>query len=167
MDHYEPLHEEPSNATDRRPSIQTGNLVGLPGREAFQGENGFQRPTLTQAQTFEGPMQLRRISENQGARRASSQVPSIHRVPSDPYVDSPDEVSASSYTGTSPEYFQRGRSVSPATSHGSAVSSTGAGSAIMNGGSLNKRAPPPPPPRSKKPAPPPPPMKRTLVAGDY
>lgn len=166
MDRYEPLHEEPSNTIDQRPSIQSSNMVELPGRDAFQGENGFQRPGLSQAQTFEGPMQLRRISENQGTRRASSQARPINRVASDPYVDSPDEVSASSYTGTSPEYQYRGRSVSPATSHGSAVSSR-TSSVAMNGGSMNKRAPPPPPPRSKKPPPPPPPMKKPLVAGEY
>ncbi|RJE19917.1 BAR domain protein [Aspergillus sclerotialis] len=171
MDRYESLHEEPPNTTDHRPTIQSSNKVELPGRDAFQGENGFQRPALSQAQTFEGPMQLRRISENQGTPRASSQARPIHRVASDPYVDSPDEVSASSYTGTSPEYHYRGRSVSPATSHGSAVSSRTSSATMnggsMNGGSMNKRAPPPPPPRSKKPPPPPPPMKRPLVAGDY
>lgn len=160
LDRYEPLQEEPSNMADQLHIIQPTNSVELPGREAFHGDNGFQRPVLNQAHTFEGPRQLRTISENYSGLRNSPQIRPVNRVSSDPYADPPEM--ASSYTGTSPEYTYRGRSVSPATSHGSAMSR--ASSTAPNGISVNKRAPPPPPPRSKKPPPPPPPMKKPMVS---
>jgi hypothetical protein len=151
--------------------IASSNTVELPAKDAFVTEANCQRPDVNRASTFESPMhlrqepwQLRRTSENHGARRASSQIRPVNRVSSDPYVDSAEETS--SYRGTSPGYVPRGRSVSPAPSHGSAMSRT-TSSGTLNGVGVNKRAPPPPPPRSKKPPPPPPPMmKKPLVNGD-
>lgn len=165
-DRYEPLHEEPSNMPEQRSFPPS--MVELPGREAFATDPSSQRPVANRVSTFEGPMQLRQEQpwqsrENHTFRRTTSHIQPVSRVASDPYADPSDE--ASSYNGTGPGYLQRGRSVSPATSHGSAMSRTTSAS-TMNG-VPPKKAPPPPPPRSKKPAPPPlPMMKKPIIAGD-
>ncbi|KAJ5775266.1 uncharacterized protein N7511_000277 [Penicillium nucicola] len=177
QERYEPLHEEVINATEARPAIRSSKTIATqyadsPPRETY----ATSRPVLSRVSTFEGPTQLRQeppvasqwigqrtASENSVAygRRSSTQVGS-GRVSADPYADS-EEVS--SYGRSSPErMFGGGRSISPATSHGS-VASRKPSATNMSTLGLSKKAPPPPPPsRAKKPPPPPPPMKRTLVA---
>lgn len=140
--------------------MPSSNSVELPAREAFATESNTQRPDINRMSTFEGPTQLRQTSENHAGSRASSQIRPVTRISSDPYADSSE---VGYYRRPSPEYQHRDRSVSPATSHGSAMSRTASGNTLN--GVANKRAPPPPPPRSKKPPPPPPPMvKKPMVS---
>ena len=143
-----------------------------PRRESYSA-HGYSRPVLNRTPTFEGPTHIRQeqlpiasqwiqrtTSDTLAGRRNSTQFLNT-RTPTDPYADSEE---ASSYGRSSPERIHTGRSISPATSHGS-VASRRPSLAALNGGSLTKKAPPPPPPsRAKKPPPPPPPMKRTLAA---
>ncbi|KAJ5804000.1 uncharacterized protein N7518_000303 [Penicillium psychrosexuale] len=144
-----------------------------PPRDAY-GNASVSRPVLNRIPTFEGPSQLRQeqapvasqwlqqrtTSENLGGfgRRSSTQVGN-GRVSADPYADS-EEVS--SYGRSSPErMFSGGRSISPATSHGSTPSRRPSATNLNTLGS--KKAPPPPPPsRAKKPPPPHPPSGPSL-----
>lgn len=152
------------NATEiRRPSDTATPYADSPPRGAYS------RPVLSRVPTFEGPTKLRQepapsqwiqqraASENLGGFSRGS-----GRISADPYADSEE---ASSYGRSSPERFTGGRSISPATSHGSMRSRQPSATNMSTLASLGSRkAPPPPPPsRSKKP-PPPPPMKRTLFA---
>jgi len=163
------------NAAETRPSIRSNKTIATPYADSPPRET-YQRPVLSRVPTFEGPAQLRQehspvasqwiqqrtASENLGGfgRRSSTQVGS-GRISADPYADS-EEVS--SYGRSSPErMFSGGRSISPATSHGSVVSRQPSAT-NMNTLGLKKAPPPPPPSRAKKPPPPPPPMKRTLLA---
>ncbi|KAJ5981253.1 hypothetical protein N7522_013674 [Penicillium canescens] len=178
QERYEPLQEELVNATEARPPIRSSKTIAThyadsPPRETYTAS----RPVLNRVPTFEGPTQLRQeqspaasqwvqqrtASENSVGygRRSSTQVGNGH-VSADPYADS-EEVS--SYGRSSPErMFGGGRSISPATSHGSVVSRRPSATNMSTLG-LSKKAPPPPPPsRAKKPPPPPPPMKRSLLA---
>lgn len=167
------------NATDTRPPIRSNRSITpyaeSPPRETYGNTSGATRPVLSRVPTFEGPAQLRQeqspvasqwiqqrtTSENLGGfgRRSSTQVGS-GRLSADPYADS-EEVS--SYGRSSPErMFGGGRSISPATSHGS-VPSRRPSATNLNTMGLKKAPPPPPPSRAKKP-PPPPPVKRSLLA---
>lgn len=158
-DRYEPLHEEPPNTAEQRPTIRSSSRIESPMRDACPAET-VQRPgVVNRPFTFEGPTQLRqerqwppRSTENQSNRSP------IRSASTDPYADVSEETS--SHSGTSRE-----RSVSPATSHGSVMSRT-TSSSTLNGVGVGRRPPPPPPPRSKKPAPPPPMKKPLLAAGD-
>lgn len=170
IDRYESLQDEPLNTSELR-SIPSNKMTELPARDNVPAEANCQRPDVNRASTFEGsilrqeqPWQSPRASENHSGRIAHSQIRPVNRVSSDPYAPSPE---AGPFRDTSPDYIHRGRSVSPATSHRSAISRAES-SNTTSGASMNKRAPPPPPPRSKKPPPPPPPMvKKSLVgAGD-
>ncbi|KXG49725.1 uncharacterized protein PGRI_056930 [Penicillium griseofulvum] len=178
QERYEPLQEESINASEIRPTIRSTRsnsklYAESPPRETYGSTGGVSRPVLNRVPTFEGPAQLRQdqspvssqwiqqrtASENLSGfgRRSNTQVGG--RISADPYADS-EEVS--SYGRSSPErMFGGGRSISPATSHGSVVSRRPSASNLNTIGS--KKAPPPPPPsRSKKP-PPPPPAKRSLL----
>lgn len=163
------------NATETRPPLRTNKTVAAYGTESPPRET-YSRPVLSRVPTFESPAQLRQeqspaasqwvqqrtASENLAGfgRRSSTQVGN-GRVSADPYADS-EEVS--SYGRSSPErMFSGGRSISPATSHGS-VASRQPSASNLNTLGLKKAPPPPPPSRAKKPPPPPPPMKRTLLA---
>ncbi|KAJ5343143.1 hypothetical protein MYU51_016403 [Penicillium brevicompactum] len=173
LDRYDPLQEEIINATETRPPIRSNKTIATPFADSPPRETNV-RPILSRVSTFEGPTQLRQdqspvaaqwiqqrtASENMGGygRRSSTQVGS-GRISADPYADS-EEVS--SYGRSSPERML-GRSISPATSHGS-VASRKPSTSNMNTLGLKKAPPPPPPSRAKKPPPPPPPMKRTLLA---
>lgn len=179
QERYEPLQEELMNATETRPPIRSTRTItpfsDSPPRENYTNFNGASRPVLNRVPTFEGPSQLRQeqspvasqwiqqrtASENLSGfgHRSSTQVGS-GRISADPYADS-EEVS--SYGRSSPErMFNGGRSISPATSHGS-VASRRPSATNLNTLGLKKAPPPPPPSRAKKP-PPPPPMKRSLLA---
>ncbi|KAJ5941399.1 hypothetical protein N7516_001567 [Penicillium verrucosum] len=174
QERYEPLQEELMNATDTRPPIYYA-ILRVPPRETYGNASGVSRPVLSRVPTFEGPAQLRQeqspvasqwvqqrtASENLGGfgRRGSAQVGS-GRLSADPYADS-EEVS--SYGRSSPErMFSGGRSISPATSHGSVPSRRPSATNLNTMGS--KKAPPPPPPSRAKKPPPPPPVKRSLLA---
>lgn len=167
------------NATDTRPPIRSNRSITpyseSPQRETYGNTSGVSRPVLSRVPTFEGPAQLRQeqspvasqwvqqrtASENLGGfgRRSSTQVGS-GRLSADPYADS-EEVS--SYGRSSPErMFSGGRSISPATSHGSVPSRRPSATNLNTMGS--KKAPPPPPPSRAKKPPPPPPVKRSLLA---
>ncbi|KAJ5317917.1 hypothetical protein PENANT_c004G05876 [Penicillium antarcticum] len=178
QERYEPLQEELINTTEARPPIRSHKTIATQYADSPPRENyAASRPVLNRVPTFEGPTQLRQeqspaasqwvqqrtASENSVGygRRSSTQVAS-GRVSADPYADS-EEVS--SYGRSSPErMFGGGRSISPATSHGS-VASRRPSTTNMSTLALSKKGPPPPPPsRAKKPPPPPPPMKRTLLA---
>ncbi|CAG8919215.1 unnamed protein product [Penicillium salamii] len=175
LDRNDPLQEELMNATETRPPLRTNKTVAAYGTESPPRET-YSRPVLSRVPTFESPAQLRQeqspaasqwvqqrtASENLAGfgRRSSTQVGN-GRVSADPYADS-EEVS--SYGRSSPErMFSGGRSISPATSHGS-VASRQPSASNLNTLGLKKAPPPPPPSRAKKPPPPPPPMKRTLLA---
>ncbi|KAJ5795106.1 hypothetical protein N7457_001705 [Penicillium paradoxum] len=178
QERYEPLQEELMNATETRPSIRSTRTLTpyeSPPKDSYVNTNGVSRPVLNRVPTFEGPAQLRQeqapvasqwiqqrtASENMGAfgRRSSTQVGS-GRISADPYADS-EEVS--SYGRSSPErMFGGGRSISPATSHGSVPSRRPSTNNLNSLGS--KKAPPPPPPSRAKKPPPPPPVKRSLLA---
>lgn len=154
------------NATEmRHPSNTVTPYAESPPRGTYS------RPALSRVPTFEGPTKLRQdpapsqwiqqraASENLGGYSRGS-----GRISADPYADSEE---ASSYGRSSPERtLTGGRSISPATSHGSVRSRQASATNISTLSSLGSRkAPPPPPPsRNKKPPPPPPPMKRTLLA---
>lgn len=121
--------------------------------DAAQGNlRSFLRPTTTKIHTSAGSAHDR--------EHASGNC----------FQDPSDESTANSATSDrSPGGYSHGpRSISPATSHGSAISRQASYNNLPEGrsGNLNggqgiaKKGPPPPPPsRSKKP-PPPPPMKR-------
>lgn len=162
------------NAAEVRPPLRSNKTLATPYAESPPRET-YSRPALSRVPTFESPAQLRQeqspapsqwvqqrtASETLGpfARRSSTQVGN-GRV-TDPYADS-EEVS--SYGRSSPErMFSGGRSISPATSHGS-VASRQPSASNLNSLGMKKAPPPPPPSRAKKPPPPPPPMKRTLLA---
>ncbi|KAI2701782.1 hypothetical protein DTO012A7_1345 [Penicillium roqueforti] len=176
QERYEPLQEESINETRApiRPARSITPYSDSPPRDAY-GNASVSRPVLNRIPTFEGPSQLRQeqapvasqwlqqrtTSENLGGfgRRSSTQVGN-GRVSADPYADS-EEVS--SYGRSSPErIFSGGRSISPATSHGSTPSRRPSATNLNTLGS--KKAPPPPPPSRAKKPPPPPPTKRTLLA---
>lgn len=175
QERYEPLQEELETVTESRPTIRSNRTASnyaadSPSREAYPASNGYARPGLNRTSTFESPTQLRQetspaptqwiqrtASDNMVNRRGSVQHTG-GRYLADPYADS----EASSYGRSSPERAYGGRSISPATSHGS-VPSRRPSSTALNASSLAKKAPPPPPSRAKKPPPPPPPMKRSLV----
>ncbi|KAJ5562877.1 hypothetical protein N7535_002677 [Penicillium sp. DV-2018c] len=175
---YEPLQEELITATEGRPPIRSAKTTmphaDVSTRDSYANVNGASRPVLNRVPTFEGPAQLRQeqspiasqwiqqrtTSDNLAVygRRNSAQVGS-GRISADPYAD-PEEVS--SHGRSSPErMFSGGRSISPATSHGSVASRKPSATNLNTIGS--KKAPPPPPSRAKKPPPPPPPMKRSLL----
>ncbi|CAP96637.1 Pc21g17400 [Penicillium rubens Wisconsin 54-1255] len=179
QERYEPLQEELMNATETRPPIRSNRSITpyseSPPRETYGNTGGVSRPVLNRVPTFEGPAQLRHeqspvasqwiqqrtASENLGGfgHRSSTQVGN-GRISADPYADS-EEVS--SYGRSSPErMFSGGRSISPATSHGSVPSRRPSATNLNTIGS--KKAPPPPPPSRAKKPPPPPPMKRSLLA---
>ncbi|KAF7719616.1 Uncharacterized protein PECH_003493 [Penicillium ucsense] len=175
QERYEPLQEELETVTENRPTIRSNRTVSNYGgdssaREAYPPTSGYARPILNRTSTFESPTQLRHetspasnqwmhrtASDNVVPRRNSVQ-PAGGRFLADPYADS----EASSYGRSSPERAYNGRSISPATSHGS-VPSRRPSSTALNASGMTKKAPPPPPSRAKKPPPPPPPMKRSLV----
>ncbi|OQE12341.1 hypothetical protein PENVUL_c001G06225 [Penicillium vulpinum] len=181
LERYEPLQEEVMNATETRPVIRstrstTKLYAESPPRETYGNTGNLSRPVLNRIPTFESPSQLRQdqspvssqwiqqrtASENLGGfgRRSNTQIGN-GRLTADPYAD-PEE--ASSYGRSSPErMFSGGRSISPATSHGSSVVSRRPSANNLNSIGSKKAPPPPPPSRSKKP-PPPPPVKRSLLA---
>ncbi|KAJ6146853.1 hypothetical protein N7497_008835 [Penicillium chrysogenum] len=160
QERYEPLQEELMNATETRPPIRSNRSITpyseSPPRETYGNTGGVSRPVLNRVPTFEGPAQLR---HEQSPVASHTQVGN-GRISADPYADS-EEVS--SYGRSSPErMFSGGRSISPATSHGSVPSRRPSATNLNTIGS--KKAPPPPPPSRAKKPPPPPPMKRSLLA---
>ncbi|KAJ5573670.1 uncharacterized protein N7459_008097 [Penicillium hispanicum] len=175
QERYEPLQEELTAVTETRPSIRPSRTVSThyaesPPREPY-AVNGYSRPVLNRTPTFEGPAQLRQeqspvasqwiqrtTSDTFAGCRSSTQFLNT-RAPIDPYASSEE---ASSYGRSSPERIHGGRSISPATSHGS-VASRRPSSTALNTVPLTKKAPPPPPPSRAKKPPPPPPVKRSLV----
>jgi hypothetical protein len=123
------------------------------------------RPNIGRSSTFQGPTAIYRESTPVSDIRKNSvpndvgnlraQLRPSNRVNTnhpDVFGDPSDD---STLNSASPDRSYGARSVSPATSHGSAASRT----ALNNAPNGRKGPPPPPPSRAKKP-PPPPPMKR-------
>lgn len=123
-----------------------------------------QRPGMgSRSSTFQGPTAIYRESPISATSRQNSDVGNLRgqlrqtnrintRDAPDVFGDPSDE---STLNSASPDRSYGARSVSPATSHGSAGALTNA--------SNGRKAPPPPPSRAKKP-PPPPPMKRADIS---
>jgi hypothetical protein len=125
-----------------------------------------QRPAVQRYSTFEGrfdnpsvnpPTSLSRagttdLATISATRNNLRQV--VSRPPLDALADSSEE------SGSHGEYSpSEGRSVSPATSHGSPTSWTPSAGAVNPLNGVNRRIPPPVN-RAKKPPPPPPPIRR-------
>lgn len=169
---FEPLHEENANAVEPPPIIRSKS----PAYEPYADTNGYQRPEVGRASTFEGPTQLRQdghlSSYSQSPYRTTSEnlnsristLRPVSRVTSDPYVDHTD---AYSHASTSPDawYGSREQSVSPVPSYGQSSYGRSSPGTVNGNGYIKKGPPPPPPSRAKKP-PPPPPMKRPIFAGE-
>lgn len=132
-----------------------------------QRESPPRRANMNRSSTFQGPTTIYResatgsdvrknsVPNDAGAMRA--QLRPTNRVnTSDVFGDPSDD---STLNSGSPDRSYSARSVSPATSHGSAGAAVTL-SATTNG---RKGPPPPPPSRAKKP-PPPPPMKRAITS---
>lgn len=156
-----------------RPSIRSQGRVPSASRlervdtyddYAPQRESPPRRANFNRASTFQGPTALYRestpvsdirknsIPNDVGNMRAQLR-PTTRVNTSDVFGDPSDD---STLNSASPDRSYGARSVSPATSHGSA----GAATTLSNVANGRKGPPPPPPSRNKKPAPPPPPMKR-------
>jgi hypothetical protein len=164
-DRLNPVEEPPPPKL----TIQSSHSSRSHTPHPYENEPLATRPSPTRASTFdvtgrfrreESPMGLQRLQRMPTEPSVLSNRPQLRSVQRDTYGD---------YDTGSPARSVRDRSVSPATSHGSAASrSTGwafqeANSVAASG---MKKAPPPPPPpsRSKKPPPPPPPMKRSALS---
>lgn len=135
------------------------------------------RPTIGRSTTFQGPITIQReltpsagyrkagIPQDPGAARAHLRPSSRVNTGADVFGDPSDD---STFNSGSPDRSYGERSVSPATSHGSAISRTTSHTTLTTT-SNGRKVPPPPPSRAKKPAPPPP-MKRAdtiAAAGRY
>ena len=163
-DRFAVQEEPPPPSPESRPAIKSHRTVSN-----YSTNDGI-RPNYARSTTFEGPAQL---------RRDFSPTPSINssklsRIPSDSLTIRTSNTRPMSRIAShtlpgndvfndqydsgvidSPDRSYDGRSISPATSHGSFA----AGSAFIG----SKKGPPPPPPsRAKKPPPPPPPAKRAI-----
>ncbi|KAJ5223610.1 hypothetical protein N7468_008152 [Penicillium chermesinum] len=158
LERFQPLQEELASVTEAppRPTIRSTRTVADPyTRESFPTvTGGYARPVLNRTSTFESPTQLRQeqqtptsspwiqrtASETLANRCNSTQL--LNRPPVDPYADS--EVSSyGSYGRSSPERMNGGRSLSPATSHGSAASRRPSAAALNSSATgLAKKAPP-------------------------
>ena len=133
---------------------------------------GLPRPAVPRSTTFEGPTQLHRDASPIGAQRMTrvpsdniaiksqrSQLRPLNRANSE--NEGPIDPSDESNFYSSPDRSYVERSVSPATSYGSAPSRSTSYTMLEGASNVKKPPPPPPPSRAKKPPPPPPPMKRS------
>jgi hypothetical protein len=168
------LEEAPEPELPVRPSIRSNDRVVSGSRLDAHSDYPVSpvspsRPTYgSRHQTFEGPTTIHRGPISSSSRKASipndvgtlrGHLRPINRInTSDAFCDPSDDSSGNS---TSPDHSYRGRSVSPATSHGSAASQPASYSTTPSTGATNgRKGPPPPPPSRNKKPPPPPPMKR-------
>ncbi|OJD26353.1 hypothetical protein ACJ73_02268 [Blastomyces percursus] len=194
-DRYEAVQEEsPIPTPEHRPAIKSNPAAsmyqnGSPPR-VYSPDSPYQhRPNMTRTSTFEGPSKLRRdqspavtqrmsriASDSAALRNNNSSSSNYHgqlhlrtvNRPYDHFPETPDDASYGKGGGSSSpdRYFTGGRSVSPATSNGSALSRAASMTGYHQAGvtSIDKKAPPPPPPsRAKKPPPPPPPAGKRLI----
>jgi hypothetical protein len=162
-----------------RPSIRSQGRVASSSRIDTRGSayddyrevESPPRPNFHRSSTFQGPTAIYRETTPLSGYRKSSipSDPGMLRVQSRPsnrintshpdvFGDPSDD---STINSNSPDHSYRDRSISPATSHGSAVSRTYSNAPSSSSG--RKGPPPPPPSRAKKP-PPPPPMKRAEIS---
>ncbi|EEH06106.1 BAR domain-containing protein [Histoplasma capsulatum G186AR] len=186
-DRYENTQEGyPVPSPEPRPAIKSNRAAsthqnGSPPR-GYSPESSYRhRPSMSRNLTFEGPSQLRsgespaltqRLSRttsdnttirNGNNQQSQLQVRTVNR-PYDNYPESPDDSYGKDSSSSPDRYFTGGRSISPATSHGSYLSQPASMTGFHQaaGSSTSKKPPPPPPPsRAKKPPPPPPPGKKT------
>ncbi|KAK6585505.1 hypothetical protein PZA11_002232 [Diplocarpon coronariae] len=167
-------HEEapPMPEPEARPSIRSQGRVNssrLDVPDEISAPETSPRPTIGRSTTFQGPTAIHRestpisgfrhqsVPQDPGSLRAQLRPSSrVNSGGPDVFGDRSDD---STLNSTSPDRSYSGRSVSPATSHGSVGSRTASYSTLNNAQNRNKGPPPPPPSRAKKP-PPPPPMKR-------
>lgn len=174
-------HDEPPPMPEpeTRPSIRSTGRVPSSSRfdrhDEYDMPESPQRPNYGRSATFQGPTTIHRESTPvNGMRKASiPQDPAslraqlrpsnrIHTNGSDVFGDPSDD---STLNSASPDRSYGDRSVSPATSHGSAASRNASYTVLTNSNANGRKAAPPPPPsRAKKPAPPPPPMKRADIS---
>jgi hypothetical protein len=175
-------HDEPPPMPEPevRPSIRSTGRVASSSRidrhDEYAMPDSPQRSNYSRSNTFQGPTTIHRESTPvNGMRKASipqdpaslrAQLRPSNRINtngSDVFGDPSDD---STLNSASPDRSYNGdRSVSPATSHGSAASRSASYSVLTNSNANGRKGPPPPPPsRAKKPAPPPPPMKRAEIS---
>ncbi|KAH8587678.1 hypothetical protein B0O99DRAFT_526331 [Bisporella sp. PMI_857] len=174
--YHERYNDEPAEPEPVRPSIRSGSRVPsthlstrlerLNTNDDYAVESPqAQRPSMSRSSTFQGPTSIYRESPisrqnsnigDAGALRAQLRpTQRINTSGNDLFGDPSDD---STLNSASPDRSYGARSVSPATSHGSAAREN----LNTNG---RKQPPPPPPSRSKKP-PPPPPMKRAEISSN-
>lgn len=162
-----------------RPSIRSTGRVASSSRldrhDDYAMPESPQRPNYSRSATFQGPTTIHRESTPvNGMRKPSipqdpaslrAQLRPSNRINTngnDVFGDPSDD---STLNSASPDRSYGERSVSPATSHGSAASRNASYSTLTNSNANARKGPPPPPPsRAKKPAPPPPPMKRAEIS---
>ncbi|KAI9748920.1 MAG: hypothetical protein M4579_007074 [Chaenotheca gracillima] len=180
-DRYDSYDEPPMPTPEARPSIKSARaasssmLQDSPPREQPSYHSGRPRPALDRSSTFEGPVSMRRPSPP-GNGYPMSRVPTdppalpknrsglrpANRITTNDVFGDPSD--DSTISNDSPDRSYRDRSISPATSYGSAPSRNASDTTLSANFARGKKAPPPPPPsRSKKP-PPPPPMKRSALS---
>ncbi|KAI9677452.1 MAG: hypothetical protein M1817_006406 [Caeruleum heppii] len=183
FDRYNTSDDETTPIPEPRPSIRstrtTSSLHGNGARHELPGMHAppSARPAAPRSSTTE----MSRSTYRDGA---ASPVPRMTRVPTDPptlpktrsqlrqvsqvttrgdvFGDPADD---SPISNSSPEQSYGERSISPATSYGSAPSRNASSTTLHGTFANGRKAPPPPPPsRAKKPPPPPPPMKRSALS---
>lgn len=176
--------------SESRPSIRSNRMASSqdpqePSRQESRNHDYCSgRPGVNRSATFatfEGPTQLyresspaaskpmsRAPSDNLDMRAQRSQLRPVGRVTTggDLFNDPVDDSIFNGSSSPDRSYEERSqRSVSPATSYGSAPSRAASYSTLTGIVPNGKRqAPPPPPSRAKKAPPPPPPMKRSALS---
>ncbi|KAL2038453.1 hypothetical protein N7G274_008792 [Stereocaulon virgatum] len=173
-DRFSTVEEEPPPVPEARPSIRSTRTTTthmpaeLPRKELPGYDFGPARPVVNRATTFEGPTQLHRDyspptrvsrvpSDNLIVRNQRAQLrPLARATPENDLLSDPSDVSTFN-SNSSPDRSYMERSVSPATSHGSAPSRNDSYSTLASATNGNpslpakKKPPPPPPSRAKKP----------------
>ena len=178
---YEEEPPIPEPALPVRPSIRSqGRVVSssrldtrLDTHDEYPQVESPQRPNFSRSSTFQGPTAIYResapnsgknsVPTDVGALRANLRPANRINTGTDVFGDPSDD---STLNSGSPDRSYGERSVSPATSQGSAASRTASYSTLTPTTNGRKGPPPPPPSRAKKPAPPPPPMKRAEISSN-
>lgn len=160
---------KPSIRSQTRVPSSSRLEVRMDTRDDYLQPESPLRPGMGRSSTFQGPVSVHRehapasdyrkqgALQDPGSLRAKLRPASRNNTrASDVFGDPSDD---STLNSISPDRSYSARSVSPATSTGSA-----GGYAVSNTSQNRSKGPPPPPPSRAKKPPPPPPMKRAEIS---
>lgn len=168
-----------SQNSPARPYISRSQTAQIPNRDRTpSGQGRMAMPPVERKQSFASDAAQGNLRSFLRPTTARISTQDNHQASGNVFNDPSDESNANSATsdrspGGYSGYSHGGRSVSPATSHGSAISRQASYNNLLQGQSGNanggqgiqKKGPPPPPPsRSKKPGPPLPVKRSDMMA---